>query len=108
MRCGFCKTKVSPRWFFQHIKKRKCPFIAWNEVMELRKNGQHDKADKKANILMGIKPMPMSDETKEKLRVYNETHKAEIKQKQKLKRIQKKILKQRLKGTKKLKRSKPM
>jgi hypothetical protein len=36
---------------------------------------------------MGIVPEPMSEEAKEKLREYNETHKDEIKARAKLKRV---------------------
>lgn len=59
----------------------------WMQVVELRAKGEFDAADRIARRAMGIMPEPMSEEAKEKLREYNETHKEEIKERVKLKRI---------------------
>lgn len=58
----------------------------WAKVVELRAKGELDAADRIAKRAMGIVPEPMSEEAKEKLREYNETHKEEIKERAKLKR----------------------
>lgn len=59
----------------------------WAKVVELRALGDLDAADRIAKRAMGIVPEPMSEEAKEKLREYNETHKDEIKERAKLKRM---------------------
>lgn len=51
----------------------------WARVVELRKTGEADAADRLVRKLLGVQGPPMSEETKEKLRIYNEEHKEEIK-----------------------------
>jgi hypothetical protein len=51
----------------------------WKRIIELRKDGQHDAADRLVRKILGIQGPPMSEETKEKLRRYNEEHAEEIK-----------------------------
>lgn len=58
----------------------------WAKVVELRAKGELDAADRIARRAMGIASEPMSEETKQKLREYNETHREEIKERAKLKR----------------------
>ena len=58
----------------------------WAKVVELRASGQADEADRAARKAMGVKGEPMTEETKEKLRQYNEEHKEEIKERAQLKR----------------------
>lgn len=52
----------------------------WGRVVELRRAGESDAADRLVRKLLGVQGPPMSEETKEKLRAYNEAHKDEIKQ----------------------------
>lgn len=52
---------------------------AWKRVIELRRAGQDEAAGRLVRKLLGIQGPPMSEETKEKLRQYNEEHKDEIK-----------------------------
>jgi hypothetical protein len=59
----------------------------WAKVVELRASGQMDAADRAARRAMGVKTEPMSEETKEKLRAYNEEHKDEIKERRDQERI---------------------
>lgn len=59
----------------------------WAKVVELRASGEMDAADRAARKAMGIVPEPMSEEAKEKLREYNETHKEEIRERAKFKRM---------------------
>lgn len=58
----------------------------WARVVELRANGEFDAADRIARRAMGVKSEPMSEEAKEKLREYRETHAEEIKARAKQKR----------------------
>lgn len=58
----------------------------WTKVVELRAAGDLDAADRIAKRAMGIMPEPMSEETKQKLKEYNETHKEELRDRAKLKR----------------------
>ena len=51
----------------------------WGRVVSLRTAGEQDAADRLVRKLLGIQGPPMSEETKQKLREYNETHKEEIK-----------------------------
>jgi hypothetical protein len=52
----------------------------WGRVVELRRAGEADAAGRLVRKLLGIQGLPMSEETKEKLRQYNEEHKDEIKE----------------------------
>jgi hypothetical protein len=52
----------------------------WARVAELRRSGQDDSAGRLARKLLGVQGPPMSEETKEKLRRYNEDHKEEIRE----------------------------
>jgi hypothetical protein len=52
----------------------------WAKVVELRLAHEEDAADRLVRKLLGVQGPPMSEETKEKLREYNETHKEEIKE----------------------------
>jgi len=51
----------------------------WGRVVALRAAGEQDAAERLVRKLLGVQGPPMSEETKEKLREYNETHKEEIK-----------------------------
>lgn len=51
----------------------------WAKVVELRRAHEEDAAGRLVRKLLGVQGPPMSEETKEKLREYNETHKEEIK-----------------------------
>ncbi len=51
----------------------------WARVVELKAAGKQDAADRLVRKLLGVQGPPMSEETKEKLRRYNEEHKEEIK-----------------------------
>lgn len=52
----------------------------WAKVVELRRAGDADAADRLVRKLLGVQGPPMSEETKEKLRIYNEEHKDEIRE----------------------------
>ena len=58
----------------------------WERVMHLKREGHSDQGDRLAKRLLGVKGEPMSEETKEKLRQYQEEHKGEIKVRQEVKR----------------------
>lgn len=63
----------------------------WSKVTQLRRAGEDDAADRLARKLLGVQGPPMSEETKEKLRRYNEEHKEEIKER----RLQERLVRQR-------------
>lgn len=50
----------------------------WARVIELRRSGEDGAADRLVRKLLGVQGPPMSEETKEKLRLYNEEHREEI------------------------------
>jgi hypothetical protein len=52
----------------------------WGRVVELRESGQDGSAARLVRKLLGVQGPPMSDETKEKLRQYNEENAEEIKE----------------------------
>lgn len=54
-------------------------YNGWAHVVELRREGKEDSADRLVRKLLGVQGPPMSEETKEKLRKYSEDHKEEIK-----------------------------
>jgi hypothetical protein len=56
----------------------------WDRVVDLRRAGDLDKADRVAARLLGVKGEPMDEETKAKLRAYAEEHKDEIAAKRRL------------------------
>lgn len=60
----------------------------WKQVAELRRDGKDKRADNLAAKLLGVESEPMSEEAKEKLRIYNEEHKEEIAQRRKEKKEQ--------------------
>lgn len=55
----------------------------WAQVAEFRRTGDLDSADRLVRKLLGVKNPPMSEETKEKLREWNEAHKDEIRDRRK-------------------------
>lgn len=74
------------------VDPKKCPSLhaallraeareqdGWVRVAELRRRGEDGAASRLVRKLLGIKGEPMSEETKEKLRQYNEEHAEEIK-----------------------------
>jgi hypothetical protein len=58
----------------------------WQKVSDLRQAGHNDAANRLARKLLGVQGEPMSEETKEKLRRYNEEHKEEIQERRKQER----------------------
>jgi CHASE3 domain sensor protein len=58
----------------------------WARVIELRRSGQDGTADRLVRKLLGVQGPPMSEETKEKLRRWNEEHKEEIQERKKSER----------------------
>jgi len=52
----------------------------WSRVAELRRSGEDGSASRLVRRLLGIRGEPMSEETKEKLRQYNEEHADEIRE----------------------------
>jgi hypothetical protein len=51
----------------------------WARVVAFRAAGDQDAADRLVRKLLGVQGPPMSEETKAKLREYNEAHREEIK-----------------------------
>jgi DNA polymerase III delta prime subunit len=65
----------------------------WKRVVELRRTGQDGSASRLVRKLLGVQGEPMSEETKEKLRQYNEEHAEEIKErKQQEREIQRRTI----------------
>lgn len=64
------------------LKRAEVRYIdeGWARVAEFRRTGQDGAADRLVRKLLGVQGPPMSEETKEKLRLYNEEHKDEIKE----------------------------
>lgn len=58
----------------------------WGKVAELKRTGDTDAAAKLSRKLLGIQGPPMSEETKEKLRAYNEANKEEIRERRRRER----------------------
>lgn len=81
------------------VDPRRCPALArslerglhwrreWARVVELRAKGRGEAADRLARRLMGVKGPPMDEETKRKLREYGRTHRAEIRERRRLRRV---------------------
>jgi predicted metal-binding protein len=63
----------------KRMEERNGSLEAWARVVALRTAGQQDAAERLVRKLLGVQGPPMSEETKEKLRQYNEAHKEEIK-----------------------------
>jgi len=81
MKCGRCGDHInSIADLAPHQKTTACakqdPFA---KVVELREKGEDASARRAVKKILGVQGPPMSEETKEKLRVYKETHKEEIK-----------------------------
>lgn len=86
------------------VDPRRCPALAqslerglhwrreWARVVELRAKGRGEAADRLARRLMGVKGSPMDEETKRKLREYGRTHRDEIREKQRRKRLMRRIM----------------
>lgn len=79
------------------VDPKKCPTLArmlarsraaeeqtWGKVVELRHAGKGDAADRLVKKLLGVQGPPMSEETKKKLKAYNEEHKEEIQRRRKI------------------------
>ena len=81
MVCGGCKefrtrrvSKLRAHW------RVECPVRAdWQKVIDARRQGNDETAARIARKLLGIQGPPMTEETKEKLRRYQEEHAEEIK-----------------------------
>lgn len=58
----------------------------WKRVVELRRAGQVDEADRLVRRLLGIQGPPMTEEKKAELRAWKEEHKDEIKGREKQRR----------------------
>jgi CHASE3 domain sensor protein len=58
----------------------------WARVVQLRREGNQDAADRLVRKLLGVQGPPMSEETKEKLRLWNEEHKEEIQERKRTER----------------------
>lgn len=92
------------------VDKKKCPALHrvltrmaarlqesrkdWGRVIEARKAGEEDKADRIARRLMGIQGPEMSEEKKAELKAYYEAHKDEIAAKRKAKAAAKRRMKE--------------
>lgn len=86
------------------VDRKKCPTLhrclelgsqssreAWQKVVTLRLSGQGAAADREIRKILGIKGEPMDEETKAKLREYNEAHKEEIKEAKRQRRVDRRI-----------------
>lgn len=58
----------------------------WQKVVDLRRDGKDDAADRMVRKILGIQGPVMTEEVKAKLRAYNEAHKEEIKERRKQER----------------------
>lgn len=70
------------------LKRAEVRYIdeGWARVVELRRTGQDGSAERLIRKLLGVQGPPMSEETKEKLRRWNEEHKEEIQERKKTER----------------------
>lgn len=72
------------------VDARRCPTLfralergqaaereGWQRVVDLRRDGKDDTADRVARKLLGIVGPPMTEEKKAELRAYNEAHREE-------------------------------
>lgn len=71
---------------------------AWQRVVDARREGHDETADRIAAKLMGIQGPPMSEEKKQELRAYYEAHKEEIAARRRAKAAAKKRMKEVLKA----------
>lgn len=101
MICGNCEGSGFKKIADLHRHQDECYSRGWQEVINLRLEGQLEAAAKKARKLMGIKSEPMAEETKEQLRKHYEEHKEEIEERKKMERKIQKSIKERLKNTSK-------
>jgi hypothetical protein len=85
MICGACGTEGLKG--ISELKNHSCRIKEeWARVMDLRREGHDETANRVARRLLGVKGDPMNEETKEKLRRWKEEHAEDIKAKQELKR----------------------
>lgn len=95
--CGHCKTFTGSIDEIR-LHQRKCGVDPrWAEVQVARLAGHDSTANRLARRILGVAE-PMSEEDKEKLRVYNETHKEEIQRRRQIKATVRKNLKAKLKA----------
>lgn len=91
MICPACST--SGLKSVASLKSHGCTMVAdWARVTLLRQKGEDQAAERLARKLLGVKGEPMSEEAKEKLRIYKEEHAEEIKAREELKRTTRKRL----------------
>jgi len=88
-----------------HMKKTGCTDPRWTKIAELHQNNEHDAANRLFRKIFGLVE-PMSEEKKEEMRIYNETHKEEIEERRKQKREVKKRALELINGGKKQKKIK--
>jgi len=98
-RCSIFKTS-SIEELEKHMKTEECrKNDPWNAVVNARKAGQYKLAKRLTHKILGISK-PMSEESKEKLRRYNEENKELIAERRHEKYMLKKQLKNRMKARK--------
>lgn len=91
MICPACQT--SGLKSVASLKAHGCAAVAdWARVSLLRQKGEDNAAERLARRLLGIRGEPMSEEAKEKLRVYKEEHAEEIKAREEIKKSARKRL----------------
>jgi hypothetical protein len=93
MICGYCmKVRGKASKVLFHQKHGCSTDPRWGEVVRARRAGHASTADRIARKILGVAE-PMSEEAKEKLREYNETHKEQIKARRKAQAAARKNLK---------------
>ena len=97
MICGLCSTFRTAHVAFMFPHWKICRSGLWACVVEARASGDIDQVDRLARKAMGVKSPPMTEETKEKLRQYNEENKDAVGVRAKLKRQERRTLKATLK-----------
>lgn len=76
--CGLCKKGAKNVGdLLRHLKT--CSDPRWERVLEARRKGNHETANRIVRKILGISK-PMSEEAKEKLRLWSEAHKDEIRE----------------------------
>lgn len=76
-----------PHLYHALVRGRAMERDEWGRVVELRRAGQADEADRLVRRLLGVQGPPMSEDKKAELRAWKEEHKDEIKGREKQKRV---------------------
>lgn len=94
MICGFCGSFRAPSVaeLQEHWRAECGRDPRWERVVELRSQGQEDSANRLARRILGVSK-EMSEEAKEKLRIWKEEHAQELAERKKTKAVARQRLK---------------